>query len=281
MGATFGTLLVLGTPGMNPFMEFYRQFKRQADEEKVPAKNQTEVLREIEQRIKLLGYWVTETADQPAETPGPVTVPSQPAVPPEPAAARSDLDDLIDNLDDDCFSLGVGDTHLDTETALPTEKSVWHKTLEEVLDKWRATWDVGRKFPFLWLPVQIEGQRYWVISTFRIRGDAYEWNLSGIPDWNQHPPLHRCDETVLVHHNGKRVVLNRDFEDRILFPASWDKSNVKGTLQNVRIAVFLWLVKDQPGREIRFWVNENPIGQKAAPGQFGDIHTWRKAMRVK
>lgn len=179
----------------------------------------------------------------------PVEVPD-----PEPVPPKADV--VIPNPDEpsvgDVEDFGLGDIDIEPDPVNP---------YTEVLSKSLDDWMTSRKHPYV-RTIKIGGKDYTVIGTAVVHGKNGTTVNINCTTGNSRM-LRECDETILVHYNGRPVTASKDGEN--------------GT------AFFVWLCQYKPGRVFRFWMNrqENGVRKDDPRGTFRILITdddcgWRK-----
>lgn len=242
-------------------LRFVADFGSRMEREHVPTSNRLEALAYLDDLTEVLGM----AGGKPA-VPSPVSsVKPSEGVPSKEkeAAAAEELLSALD--DDDGFGFTPG----------PEPEPVGSKlvrAVREVAAAWTATCASPK---FLWKSFDLDGQAYYLASSWRLRAPGYEWNLTGTTGNN--PVLHRCGPDVLNFEAESAVSYVADLEMDWNISKQFD-SLLKGTTQHVQATVFVWLVKYVAHREFRFWLNEKrsspPTGVKPAQ----DIWTRRVVM---
>lgn len=174
------------------------------------------------------------------------------AVPaPEPIKPKDDV--IVPSLDIEDFGLSDIDIEPDPVNPYTVEGGVFARCLDE--------WMASRKHPYI-RTLPINGKQYTVIGTAVVHGqNGSTVNINGTTGGFK--KLRECDETILVHHNGRPVTMSKD--------------GTNGT------AFFVWLCHYSPGRVFRFWMNrqDNGVRKDDPRGTFRILITadgtgWRK-----
>ncbi len=149
--------------------------------------------------------------------------------PPEPAKPKDDII-IPTSLDD----LGLSDFDIEPDPVnnFTSENGPLAAALEE--------WATSRRHPFV-RTVTIDGKKYAILGTAVVHyPDGRTVNINATT--GNAKKIRECDETVLVHFNGRPVTMSKDVAG--------------GT------AFFVWLCHYTEGRVFRFWMNRSEHGTR-------------------
>ncbi len=242
----------------------------------VPKIHRDNILEDVKVWAESLGYSLSQATA--SETATEVSFGSAPAQPETPPYVEPDLPSSTWVLSPDELAKLFLD---DVPPVIPrSDPSPFHRVVREYADALKAACtarDLLTNVPFLCKPVIIEGYKVYAISTWRLRSESdYAWNITGKPAETEgnFPVLHKCDEDILLSHNGVRVCASEDLKLVVQVPTIWRDSATKGSVHQVSANLFIWLLHYVPKRQFRFWVNEET--PKAARGK--DAYNWRFIM---